>query len=235
MCFLLFVKAVKSAPERLNKIKLKKKLSTIYFDVIGTLYDAGVTCPGPVVHTQMCWGTHWPSLLHSCKGDKTMLPYQEWSKRALLGFYKLLLSKVKQGCESTHNSTKSELVASFVIKSDWNFESWPVDESVIDMDFYWEYTKKNPQNFIVKCITVMNRKHLPRVCCTRSWIFCHLSYFVFLKFRISQAWYKFFYRGFISSLLTFFQRFLFYESAHLEMQYPLRTQERSHMDHVNRG
>lgn len=90
--------------------------------------------------------------------------------------------------------------------------------------------KKNPQNFIVKCITVMNRKHLPRVCCTRSWIFCHLSYFVFLKFRISQAWYKFFYTGFISSLLTFFQRFLFYESAHLEMQYPLRTQERSHMD-----
>lgn len=102
------------------------------------------------------------------------------------------------------------------------------------MDFYWERTKKNPQNFIVKCITVMNRKHLPRVCCTRSWIFCHLSYFVFLKFRISQAWYKFFYTGFISSLLTFFQRFLFYESAHLEMQYPLRTQERSHMDHVNR-
>lgn len=65
-----------------------------HFDFIGTLSDPGWTWSDPGgAHCQMCSGTHWSTLLHSCDGDNTMLPYQEWSKRALLAFYKLLFSK----------------------------------------------------------------------------------------------------------------------------------------------
>lgn len=109
----------------------------------------------------MCSGTHWSTLLHSCDGDNTMLPYQEWSKRALLGFYKLLFSKQTDTSETgmwkrTDISTKPARVASFVTKSDWilshccHSKEWvttdrPVHESLIDMDFSWELTNNTTE------------------------------------------------------------------------------------------
>lgn len=111
-------------------------------------------------HCQMCSGTHWSTLLHSCDGDNTMLPYQEWRKRALLGFYKLLFSKQTDTSETgmwkpTDNSTEPARVASFVTKSDWilshccHSKEWvsdqPVHESLIDIDFSWELTNNTTE------------------------------------------------------------------------------------------
>lgn len=97
---------------------------------------------------QMSSGTHWSPLPGSCNRDNTVLPYQEWSKRALLGFFKLLLSKQTDISETgmwkhTDSSTKSVLLV--LTKSDWILShcchpkewvktDWPVHESLIDMD-----------------------------------------------------------------------------------------------------
>lgn len=120
-----------------------------------------------------------------------MLPYQEWSKRALLGFYKLLLSKQTDISETgMWKHTDDPLSLHIFCHKKWlNFESllspwrmshgWPTYRWVIDWYGFsvgaYGCTQKTPQNFTVIRITVMNHQHLSHVCCTHSRMFCHLS------------------------------------------------------------
>lgn len=95
---------------------------------------------------------------------------------------------------------------------EWVKTGWPVRESLIHMDFYWERIKKK-LNFILMHVNVtLNCKCMPGLCCTHSRIFCQSFPFVLPQFKRHQALYKSFYVGFVSSLQRVFLKFFIWIS-----------------------